>query len=170
LGLTKFIEEYIAIIKSSKNPNTIKAYNSHLKMLKEFQLLKFKKTILFSDVTLAFYLVFKDFMNVDKDYNDNNQNKHTSVLKFFMNEAAERKLHSNFEYRYKSFSTAKKEVESIYLNNNEIEALVKLDLSNNLRLEKVRDLFEVGCYTGLRILIYQQLTQKILQMTSVFSK
>ena len=80
-----------------------------------------------------------------------------------MNEAAERKLHTNFEYRYKSFSTPKKEVESIYLNNDEIETIVKLDLSKNQRLEKVRDLFVVGCYTGLR---YSDLTTIIAENVS----
>ncbi len=160
VGLTAFIEKYIAISKSSKNPNTIKTYNSHLKMLKEFQTKKFKRTIEFTDITLDFYLDLKGFMYQTKNYNDNTQNKHTGLLKYFLNEAAERKLNTTFEYRYKSFATARKEVESIYLNEKEIEILIKLDLSSNKRLEKVRDLFVVGCFTGLR---YSDLTTIIAE-------
>jgi integrase len=160
VGLTAFIEKYILMSKSSKNPNTIKTYNSHLKMLKDFQTKKFKRTIEFKDVTLDFYLDLKGFMYQKKNYNDNTQNKHTGLLKFFLNEAAERKLNNTFEYRYKSFSTARKEVESIYLNENEIDILIKLDLSANKRLEKVRDLFVVGCFTGLR---YSDLTTIIAE-------
>ena len=60
-GLTAFIEEYIALIKSSKNPNTIKAYNSHLRMLKEFELLKFKKTYFIFRCYARFLFDFQRF-------------------------------------------------------------------------------------------------------------
>jgi integrase len=42
------------------------------------------------------------------------------------------------------------EVENIYLDESELSDLYKLDLSENSKLERVRDLFIVGCYTGLR--------------------
>lgn len=40
--------------------------------------------------------------------------------------------------------------EAIYLNEDELNELLMLDLSENKRLEKVRDLFIIGCWTGLR--------------------
>ena len=42
------------------------------------------------------------------------------------------------------------EVDNIALSENEIDEIERLDLSDNKRLEQVRDLFLVACYTGQR--------------------
>jgi integrase len=39
---------------------------------------------------------------------------------------------------------------ALYLTEGEIKELEALDLSQNKRLDNVRDLFLIGCYTGLR--------------------
>lgn len=41
-------------------------------------------------------------------------------------------------------------VESIYLNENDLNKLIALDFTNKPNLERIRDLFLIGCYTGLR--------------------
>lgn len=149
-GLTEFIAKYIQSVVAFKNPNTIKTYRSHLKMLLEFQADSKKKSISFNDITLDFYHDLKSFMVEIKKYNENTQNKHTGLLKFFLNEATERKENENLEFKSRRFSTPRKAVDSIYLDEEEIKLLMKLDLSAEPRLEKVRDLFIVGCFTGLR--------------------
>ncbi|GGM72995.1 integrase [Dyadobacter beijingensis] len=149
-GLIEFVTKYIKSVEGFKNANTIKTYRSHLKMLTAYQTDTKKKTIAFNDITLDFYHDFKRFMVEVKKYNENTQNKHTGLLKFFLNEATERKENDNIEFKSRRFSTPRKEVDSIYLNEDEIKLLLKLDLSAEPRLEKVRDLFIVGCFTGLR--------------------
>ncbi|QRR02617.1 site-specific integrase [Dyadobacter sandarakinus] len=149
-GLIEFVTKYIKSVEGFKNANTIKTYRSHLKMLTAYQTDAKKKTIAFNDITLDFYHDFKRFMVEVKKYNENTQNKHTGFLKFFLNEATERKENDNIEFKSRRFSTPRKEVDSIYLNEDEIKLLMKLDLSAESRLEKVRDLFIVGCFTGLR--------------------
>lgn len=149
-GLIEFVNKYIKSVEGFKNANTIKTYRSHLKMLTEYQADVKKKSIAFNDITLDFYHDFKRFMVEVKKYNENTQNKHTGLLKFFLNEATERKENDNIEFKSRRFSTPRKEVDSIYLNEDEIKLLMKLDLSAEPRLEKVRDLFIVGCFTGLR--------------------
>jgi len=42
------------------------------------------------------------------------------------------------------------ETTQIYLTPDELDAIYQLDLSQNPRLDRVRDLFIVGCWTGLR--------------------
>lgn len=42
------------------------------------------------------------------------------------------------------------EVDNIALSEKEIDELERLNLSTNKRLEQVRDLFLVACYTGQR--------------------
>ena len=51
---------------------------------------------------------------------------------------------------YKGFKVLHKETDAIYLTEDEIEKIYKLDLIENKRLEKVRDLFIIECNTGLR--------------------
>ncbi|MBL0282280.1 MAG: hypothetical protein IPQ11_18360 [Bacteroidetes bacterium] len=41
-------------------------------------------------------------------------------------------------------------MDSIYLTTDEMQEILELDLSIKPSLERVRDLFLVGCYTGLR--------------------
>jgi len=149
-GLIEFITKYIQSVLAFKNPNTVKTYRSHLKMLIEFQVDTKKKNIPFNDITLDFYHDLKRFMVEVKKYNENTQNKHTGLLKFFLNEAVDRKENENMEFKSRRFSTPRKDVDSIYLDEDEIKLLMKLDLSAEPRLEKVRDLFIVGCFTGLR--------------------
>jgi hypothetical protein len=106
-------------------------------MLMEYQVDAKKKSIAFNDITLDFYHDFKRFMVEVKKYNENTQNKHTGLLKFFLNEATERKENDNIEFKSRRFSTPRKEVDSIYLDEDEIKLLMKLDLSAEPRLEKV---------------------------------
>ena len=49
----------------------------------------------------------------------------------------------------KSFSKPEEETENIYLNESELTAIYNLDKLSK-QLEKVRDMFLIGCYTGLR--------------------
>jgi integrase len=80
-----------------------------------------------------------------------------------MNEATERGLNKNLSFKSKRFVTVRENSDSIYLNEQELKALENLNLSNNKRLEKVRDLFLIGCYTGLRYSDYSRITSEHLK-------
>jgi integrase len=67
-----------------------------------------------------------------------------------MNEAVDRNLTTNLQFKNKRFRTVEEPSETIYLTEKEIKRIHDLDLSDNVRLEKVRDLFIIACYTGLR--------------------
>lgn len=53
-------------------------------------------------------------------------------------------------FRSKKFKVLKEDSDSVYLNEEEITRLYNLDLSKTERLDKTRDLFIIGCWTGLR--------------------
>ena len=67
-----------------------------------------------------------------------------------MNEAVVRKLTHNLQYKNKRFKTPEENSESIYLSKEEITKIYEKDFSFKPIFEKVRDLFIIGCYTGLR--------------------
>jgi integrase len=74
-----------------------------------------------------------------------------------MNEAVDRKLTANLQFKNKRFKNLEEHSESIYLSEDEIKELYDLDLAKSERLNKVRDLFIIGCYTGLRFSDLSQL-------------
>jgi integrase len=54
------------------------------------------------------------------------------------------------EFDLSMFKTMEEPADAIYLNTEEIETIWRLDLSYDHHLEQHRDLFVLGCYTGLR--------------------
>jgi len=52
--------------------------------------------------------------------------------------------------QYRGFKTLTEESQNIYLTPEELQEIYQLDLSDKPSLEKTRDLFIVGCWTGLR--------------------
>ena len=141
-----YIEQ--SIKGSIKRPNTIKHYSQTLRVLKEYCTVS-NTDLTFDDINLNFYDDFIKFC-LEKNYSTNTIGGFIKHVKVFMNEAFDRKLTVNLEFKNKKFKTIEEETENIYLTISEIEAIYKHDLSNNKRLDLVRDMFVLSCYTGLR--------------------
>lgn len=69
-------------------------------------------------------------------------------LKAVMNAANDREITNNKKYR--AFKYSIESSFSIALNEKELDQLATFDFSDAPQLERVRDLFLVGCWTGLR--------------------
>ncbi|MBR4758361.1 MAG: integrase catalytic domain-containing protein, partial [Bacteroidaceae bacterium] len=70
-------------------------------------------------------------------------------IKALMRRAQEEGYHQNTAYL--SFSNLAQEVDNVYLNESELDAIYDLQFDEKTEhLQKYRDLFLVGCYTGLR--------------------
>lgn len=128
---------------------TIKAYTTTLNHLIAFQATK-KRKIDFKTVDFEFYTDFVEYLSKTLKMASNSIGKCIKNLKTVLNEATERGVNTNMQYKSRKFSTISEQTNSIYLNDAEILELENLDLSDNKRLEKVRDLFLVGCFTGMR--------------------
>lgn len=149
-GLCAFMADQIKSLNYVKHEKTLSTYNRNLAIMLEFEKVVWKRKILFTDIDIEFYHKWKEFVIENYEFCNNTINKHTGLLKLFMGEAADKSLHQNFLYKSSKFSTPRNDVDSIYLSIDEINKLLSLDLSTNERLEKVRDLFVIGCWTGLR--------------------
>lgn len=154
--LFTFIASFIETIKSQRTTGTIQIYNNTLKQLKEFKEYS-RKPLDFHNINLDFYSDFTDFLIRQKKLSSNTIGKSIKTLKTFLNEATERGLNTNLDYKSKRFKVTQQDSESIYLSVDEIQLLSNLDLSKDSKLENVRDLFIVGCYTGLRFSDLSQL-------------
>ena len=83
-------------------------------------------------------------------YTQNFINKVFGTLKTMLKDASKKKINPNSDYANTWMKVSAINVENIYLNESELAIINNLDLSKNTRLEKVRDLFIIGAYTGLR--------------------
>jgi integrase len=155
ISFMKFIEELIQ--NTSKKPNTIKNYKQALVKLRDFKK-ETKKPVDFENINLEFYNDFTKYLN-KKGYSINSIGGFIKNVKVFMNEATDRGLNKNLEYLNKRFKVIEEHADTIYLTQEEILKIYELDLSKNERLEKVRDLFIVGCYTGLRFSDIEQVNR-----------
>lgn len=115
----------------------------------------------FIDIDLDFYERFVDMLRNHKIFNKDGElikqglatntiGKKIQTLKIFLNNANEKGVNTYLKYKSKKFKSISEEVENIYLNKTEIQKLYNHDLSDSPSLERVRDLFIVGCWTGLR--------------------
>lgn len=135
-----------SIVKAKEQKQRNIYLKQTLRILKEFSY-EAKFRIDFETINNNFYDLFFNFLNT-KEFSINTRAKHIGNIKYFMTKGLERELHNNI--KYKTFKAPKERIDNIYLNETEIQKLYNLDLSIIPRLEKVRDLFLIGCYTGLR--------------------
>lgn len=78
----------------------------------------------------------------------NSAGKVVRLLKGFVNYQIAKGVIPNIDL--KNFKVVEEETDAIYLNEKELSAIYKLKLSDDKELEGIRDIFIVGCYTGLR--------------------
>ena len=72
----------------------------------------------------------------------------TVSIKAVMKAANEQELTGNTKYT--TFKNVSEESQAIALSERELDLLARFDFSKSPRLERTRDLFLVGCWTGLR--------------------
>lgn len=89
-------------------------------------------------------------VEVKKAFSLNNVGKYIQVIKTFLTYATENGYNRNMYFQSKAFKAHKVAGFSIYLTESEVSELYALDLTSTPHLERVRDLFIVGCWTGLR--------------------
>jgi len=148
----RFVNNEIKHKGRDKSPNTIKTYNTCKKHLHEFE--KAHKTKLdFNSITLDFYYQYVSFLK-KKGLGQNAISKDIAIIKVFMGEAVDLGYTTNMQYLNKKFAVARVETDAVYLKEKELVDLYRFDLSENKRLENVRDLFLFGCFTGLRFSDY----------------
>jgi integrase len=128
---------------------TIDVYKNTLRILMEFKTYR-KRNIDFNTITIDFHSEFTEYLSKRLDLSTNTIGKHFKTIKTILNEATERGINTNLQFKSRKFSTTTEQTDHIYLEEYEIKEMENLDLSNNKRLENVRDLFLIACYTGLR--------------------
>lgn len=160
----EWIKSEIEILKLSQKIGSIQVYNALLKHLTEFSIKK-KNKLSFENISIDFYEQFKDYLINDKKLLNNTFGKQIKTLKTFLNLATEKGVNKNLTYKSRLFKAPQEPIDHIYLTNDELEKIYKMDFLEKKYLERVRDLFLIGCYTGLRFSDFTQLKKENLVET-----
>jgi site-specific recombinase XerD len=126
---------------------TVQVYKQVFTVLKEYA---GNKTLDFKDIDFKFYDGYKVFLTDVKAYKYNTVGKHIKTLKSFLNDAGSRGIEVKQDYKHSYFMGGSEDVENVYLNEQELNQIADIDLSAKPTLDRVRDLFIIGAYTGLR--------------------
>jgi len=78
----------------------------------------------------------------------NSAGKIIRLLKGFVNYQIAKGVIPTIDLR--NFKVVEEETDAIYLNEKELAEIYKLNLSDDVELEQIRDAFIVSCFTGLR--------------------
>ena len=157
--LFSFADSFIEDSKSVKTAGTIKNYNNTLRHLKNYAE-AYNKRVDFDTIDLTFYSSFLKYLGNDLGLSNNSIGNHIKTLKTFLNEATERGFNENFEFKKRKFKKIQEESDTVYLSEDELKLIENTDFSSKPRLEKVRDLFLIGCYTGLRFSDFSQIKKE----------
>ena len=165
--LFTFIESFIQEREKSNNysPGTTKIYRTVFNHLKSFSLFQ-KHQVDFNDIDVDFFKSFNKYLYSPPLNNSINYVKKIwQTINVFLNEATENGLNKNLAYKSKAFKISGTEPpQSIYLNESELQLIFKHDFSKDKRLERVRDLFLVGCFTGLRFGDFTRIKDENIQV------
>ncbi len=146
-------QEFIVNSKNTKAERTIKSYVTTLNYLKEFRNTTGYE-LLFDTVNYDFFEKFQDYSFEEKQIKNNYFAKTVTILKTFMTWSFNRDYHQNLNY--KKFKAKEENVEVIYLTMDELLHLYNYEFESE-RLNKTRDIYCFGCFTGLRFSDIKQL-------------
>jgi site-specific recombinase XerD len=152
----------------------IRSINTTINLLREHD-----QNLCFEKIDKKFYREFMAFMH-KKEMSKNYTGLHIKNLKTILNHATDSEVNSNLTFR--EFKKPTENVFNVYLNEQEIEAIYNLKITELTALElqkenqsmyqlaldrqvesldRARKLFVLGCWTGLRVENYLEIDPEI---------
>lgn len=171
MTLNKFIAHFLKEIqngsrKTSRGTSyalgTIKAAKTALKQFEAFQN-EVHQEYDFNDIDMQFYYDFTAYL-AKREYNINSTGKIVKQLKTIMAAAEAEGYHNSAIYKNNRFKGTRVDVDSIYLTMEDLDALMKADISElEPAAELARDIFMVGVWTAQRISDYNNIKKDDIQ-------
>ena len=113
------------------------------------------KKLRFEDITIDFRNDFVKYLKTAKHekgdyYKPNTIARIFKNIKTWMGAAYDKGLTDNNDFKKKAFGVQKEDADTVYLKEEEISQMYNTDFSGSPRLERVRDVFVIMCYMGIR--------------------
>jgi hypothetical protein len=143
-------------------PGTLERYTTSLKHTIEFLEWKYKiSDIEISKINHAFITDYEFYLRSVRNCSNNTAVKYiknfSKIIKICLaNDWLEKNPFANYKAKVK-------EVERIYLTDDEIQTIIEKDLKND-RLSLVRDIFLFSCFTGLAYIDVKNLTKSHISL------
>lgn len=158
--VSEYNEERRKLVGNGLSKATFYCFDYASRLLVEFMRRKYKREdILLKEVNLGFIQSFHAFLMADKGMAQNTCSKHLKYLKTIINLA----VSSNY-IQYNMITSYKIEREPVdidFLTEEELRKVINFDTPIP-RLEKARDFFLFGCFTGLAYIDIKTLSQEHL--------
>ena len=146
----------------SKATHWVSVYT--IRLLREFVQQKYKREDLYlRELNLNFIQSFHSFLRINKDMAQNSSTKHLKLLKKIINLSV-----ANSYMAFNPFSTYKVEREPVdidFLDEEELRKIINFDTPLP-RLERAKDMFLFGCFTGLSYIDIKTLTPEHFEKDS----
>ena len=146
----------------SKATHWVSVYT--IRLLREFVQQKYKREDLYlRELNLSFIQSFHSFLRIDKGMAQNSSTKHLKLLKKIINLSV-----ANSYMAFNPFSTYKVEREPVdidFLDEEELRKIINFDTPLP-RLERAKDMFLFGCFTGLSYIDIKTLTPEHFEKDS----
>ena len=146
----------------SKATHWVSVYT--IRLLREFVQQKYKREDLYlRELNLNFIQSFHTFLRIDKGMAQNSSTKHLKLLKKIINLSV-----ANSYMAFNPFSTYKVEREPVdidFLDEEELRKIINFDTPLP-RLERAKDMFLFGCFTGLSYIDIKTLTPEHFEKDS----
>ncbi len=115
----------------------------------------------FDTIGKDFYIKFTDYLKA-KTYKPNTIGSHIKRIKRLMNEANQDNLTTNRDHQKRDFKAIKEDADTIFLNEAEIKTLYEMEIEFP-GYRRIRDIFVLNCYTGLRHSDWPKVTKDKIQ-------
>jgi len=153
-NLFNFYEDYNSTLPGTLNKKTgrpiskgyVTSHKQTLLKLRSF-IDEYNYTSDFDNIDLDFYEDFIQYLN-EMDYKVNYVGKQIKNLKTVLNKATIKGVNTNL--RYKEFKELSEDISKLALSEDELKELYEMDLSSDSKLDLIRNIFLIGCWTGLR--------------------
>ena len=154
-----FIQFFDKVIEGMKGTQiatvTRRRYSTVKTMLEEFEE-KRGTVIKWEDFDKKLFDAIITFQIDVKKYATNTIGRNTRTIKTILSKAVQEDFKVNIKYQG-AFKSESEAVDNAYLTESELETIYNHDFSENPRLDRVRDMFIIGCWTGLRFSDYSDI-------------
>lgn len=175
--ILKYFNTFIERYDGTRSKTRVKQYKNALKLLTRYEN-ECKRTFYFEDIDINFYNKFERWF-YKQNYSANYFGTIIKILKVVVNEARQvDKIHDSDGTKNRNFVSTQVNVDNIYLTEDELlkmhnlvitEELVKSKIENTAHwdiakkvraMNKARDMFLIGAFTGLRYSDYSRLDKE----------
>lgn len=145
-------------------PDTLKAYSNTVMVLRKYADHLGVRGFEFDDINIDWYDRFSDFFYNVLGNTVAYFGLVIRVIKTAMEEARELGFHNNEAYKSRRFIKPSYESDTVYLTTDQLKVLQEFEyMPSQQYLDNARDLFLVGCWTGLRFSDFSTLRPEDLQ-------